>query len=103
MRSAMPPSTNAPPVRQGARWVWSCAALAVYVPIAQLLIKASKREGLYFGLPSPFHALLLGPPLCALCAVLTLIYIDNAAPRSSRAQVYWLIFLLCAFLGWPVS
>jgi len=35
--------------------------------------------------------------------MLTLIYMDHAKTRSSRAPVYWLIFLLFAFLGWPIS
>jgi len=99
----MPSSTQTPPGEQGARWFWSFASLAIYAPIAKGLIKASKRESLFSGFPSPFHVLLLGPPLCALCAVLTLIYIDSAQTRSSRASVFWWIFLLCAFLGWPIS
>src|SRR6478609_11092628 len=99
----MPSSTNASPEPQVVRWFWSCASLAIYVPIAKRLIKASRRESLFFALPSPFHVLMLGPPLCALCAMLTLIYMDHAKTRSSRAPVYWLIFLLFAFLGWPIS
>jgi hypothetical protein len=46
---------------------------------------------------------LLGPPLCALCAALTLVFIGYAKTASPNAQMFWALLLIGAVFGWPVS
>lgn len=99
----MTENLGGPPSAQGVRWGWSLAALAIYVPIAGQVLEASKRTSLLFFLPSPTQVLLFGPPLCALCAAFTLSYIGSGNAKSRDPQTYWLLLLLAAFLGWPVS
>ena len=98
----MAPSTDLDPRKQRRRRVWSwaatIAAIALYVPIASLLVKATKHVDF-----APLYAVLLGPPLCALCAAFTLAFIGYARTASPNAQVYWVLLLIAALLGWPVS
>lgn len=85
-------------------WVVTIVAIVAYIPFASETIKACKKlnDG-SLRLDPFFHACVLMPPLCALGAALTLIYIGYAKTADGLAQACWGLLLLGAFLGWPVS